>query len=165
MRTTEVLFEPGRQDIVVTREFAAPPALVFAAMTDPELIPRWWGPDGFTAPLARMDVRPGGASLVSMRSPDGFELYNTWTYGVVEAPRRLEYVLRFCDASGRPVPPSSLGLPADIPADGVPHELTLTPSGSGTELTVTERGYATAETVQLSRLGLEQTLAKLAAVL
>ncbi|SDU75304.1 SRPBCC family protein [Jiangella alkaliphila] len=152
-------------DLTVTRTYDAPPERVWAALTDGELVRRWWDPDGFTAPLARMDVRPGGASLVSMRSPDGFELYNTWTYGVVDAPRRLEYVLRFCDASGRPVPPSSLGLPADIPADGVPHELTLTPSGGGTELTVTERGYGTAETVQLSRLGLEQTLAKLAAVL
>lgn len=60
MRTTEVLFEPGRQDIVVTREFAAPPAVVFAAMTDPELIPRWWGSRRFETTVEAMDVRRGG---------------------------------------------------------------------------------------------------------
>lgn len=152
-------------DLTVTRAYDAPPPRVWAALTESALVMRWWGPDGFTAPVARMDVRPGGVSLVAMRSPDGAELYNTWTYGLVERPHRLEYVLRFCDASGRPVPPSSLGLPADIPAGGVPHELTLTPSAGGTELTVTERGYGTAGTVRLSRLGLEQTLNKLAAVL
>ncbi|PZF83818.1 SRPBCC family protein [Jiangella anatolica] len=152
-------------DLTVTREYDAPPDRVWAALTEPALVARWWGPAGFTAPVARMDVRPGGVSLVSMRSPDGFELYNTWTYGLVDPPRRLEYLLRFCDATGRPVPPSSLGLPADVPATGVPHELTLHPSAGGTELTVTERGYGTAETVHLSRLGLEQTLDKLAAVL
>lgn len=60
MRTTEVLFEPGRQDIVVTRDFAAPPAVVFAAMTDPELIPRWWGSRRFATTVESMDVRRGG---------------------------------------------------------------------------------------------------------
>lgn len=152
-------------DLTVTRTYGAPPERVWAALTESELVRQWWGPDGFSCPLARMDVRPGGASLVSMRSPEGFELHNTWTYTVVDPPHRLEYVLGFCDADGRPVPPSSLGLPADIPETGVPHEVTLTPSGPGTELTVTERGYATADTVRLSRLGLEQTLDKLAAVL
>ncbi|TDD64890.1 ATPase [Jiangella aurantiaca] len=60
MRTTEVLFEPGRQDIVVTRTFAAPPDVVFAAMTDPELIPRWWGSRRFETTVEVMDVRRGG---------------------------------------------------------------------------------------------------------
>lgn len=152
-------------DLTVTRTLDAPPARVWAAWTESALVMRWWGPTGFTAPVARMDVRPGGASLVAMRSPEGFELYNTWTYGLVDPPRRLEFVMGFCDASGRPVSPASLGLPADIPETGVPHEVTLTPSGPGTQLTVTERGYGTADTVRLSRLGLEQTLDELAAVL
>ncbi|MBB5789319.1 SRPBCC family protein [Jiangella mangrovi] len=152
-------------DLTVTRTYAAPPERVWAALTESELVMRWWGPDGFSSPRARMDVRPGGASLVTMRSPDGFELHNTWTYTVVDPPHRLEYVLRFSDDGGRTLAPSSLGLPADIPEAGVPHEVTLTPSGHGTELTVTERGYGSADTVALSRLGLEQTLEKLAAVL
>lgn len=153
-------------DLTVTRIYDAPPERVWAALTDGDLVRQWWGPDGFSSPLARMDVRPGGTSLVAMRSPDGFVLHNTWTYTLVDAPRRLEYVLRFCDETGRTLAPSSLGLPPDIPEAGVPHEVTLTPSGpGGTELTVTERGYGTAETVAMSRSGLEQTLAKLAAVL
>jgi uncharacterized protein YndB with AHSA1/START domain len=46
-------------DLTVTRTCDAPPERVWVALTDGELVGRWWGPDGFTAPLARMDVRPG----------------------------------------------------------------------------------------------------------
>ncbi|MFC7583883.1 hypothetical protein ACFQYP_09045 [Nonomuraea antimicrobica] len=41
---TEFVVEPGRQDIVMIRAFDAPPEVVFRVVTDPELIPRWWGP-------------------------------------------------------------------------------------------------------------------------
>lgn len=71
MRTTEVLFEPGRQDIVVTREFAAPPDVVFAAMTDPALIPRWWGSRRFETTVEAMDVRRGGLWRFVTRHRDG----------------------------------------------------------------------------------------------
>ncbi|WP_116950824.1 SRPBCC domain-containing protein [Jiangella endophytica] len=60
MTRTEVEFARGRQDIVVTRQFAAAPDVVFAAMTDPELIPRWWGSRRFDTTVEEMDVRRGG---------------------------------------------------------------------------------------------------------
>jgi uncharacterized protein YndB with AHSA1/START domain len=41
MARTEVIFEPGRQDIVVKRAFDAPRDVVFKAFTSPDLIPRW----------------------------------------------------------------------------------------------------------------------------
>ncbi len=45
---TQVTVEPGTQEIVVTREFDAPPDVVQAALTDPDLISQWWGPRGTT---------------------------------------------------------------------------------------------------------------------
>jgi uncharacterized protein YndB with AHSA1/START domain len=155
-------------DLVMTRVFRAPAAAVFAAWTDPRIVQRWWGPDGFSCPVANMDVRVGGQSLVCMRAPHewgGMELFNTWTYLVVEPGRRLEFVLRFSDRDRNPVVPQSLGIPAGVPAE-VPHVLTFVDRDDGSsELTITEVGYMSAEAIETSRAGLVQTLDKLAGVL
>jgi uncharacterized protein YndB with AHSA1/START domain len=53
-----------KRDLVFTRVFDAPVALVWKAWTDPQHVMQWWGPTGFTSPFARMDVREGEISLV-----------------------------------------------------------------------------------------------------
>jgi uncharacterized protein YndB with AHSA1/START domain len=152
----------GTREMVVTRVVDAPVAAVWRAWTEPEQVMRWWGPAGFSSPLARMDVREGGTSLVCMRSPAGQDLYNTWTYRTVAPPRRLEFVHRFADEHGTPLDPAELGLPVDVPAE-VPHRVTFDPLGDDrTRLTVTESGYTSARTVEISRAGMEQCLDKLA---
>lgn len=55
---------------------AATPAQVFAAMSDPARVARWWGPDGFTNTMARFDFRPGGSWLLTMHGPDGTDYPN-----------------------------------------------------------------------------------------
>ncbi|MGH7910753.1 MAG: SRPBCC family protein [Candidatus Dormibacteraceae bacterium] len=60
MGETTFVIEPGRQDIVMTRVFDAPRDLVYRAVTEPELIARWWGPRRFTTVIDRMEARPGG---------------------------------------------------------------------------------------------------------
>jgi uncharacterized protein YndB with AHSA1/START domain len=52
--------EPGRQDITITRLFDFPPERVFMAMTDPELIPQWWGPRKYTTKVHKMRFKVGG---------------------------------------------------------------------------------------------------------
>lgn len=150
-------------DVVARRTVDAPVERVWAAWTEPEGVRTWWGPAGWTCPEAVMDVRVGGASRVTMRSPDGHDLHNLWTYSVVDAPHRLELVLEFCDAAGRVVDPTELGLPPGIPVP-VPHVLTFEALSPGrTRLTVTERGYPSEATRQMSLAGLEQSLDKLVA--
>jgi uncharacterized protein YndB with AHSA1/START domain len=126
---------------------------------------RWWGPTGFTSPLAKLDVREGGTSLVCMRAPaeyGGQDMYNTWTYRAVVPPERLEFELRFTDADGAPLDKASI--PPGVPSE-VPHVVTLRPlEGGRTELAVQEFGYATAEARDISRAGLEQCLDKMAAL-
>lgn len=46
--------------LVLSRTFDAPRSAVFAAWTDPEALPRWFGPRGFALPVCRLDPRPGG---------------------------------------------------------------------------------------------------------
>jgi hypothetical protein len=54
----------------------ATPEQVFAAMSTPERVARWWGPDGFTNSIQQFDFRPGGTWLMTMHGPDGKDYPN-----------------------------------------------------------------------------------------
>lgn len=60
MNETTITAQPGTPFIDIVREFDAPPALVFRAWTDPELVPQWLGPSGTTTTLIEYEVVPGG---------------------------------------------------------------------------------------------------------
>lgn len=157
--------EPETHDMVATRRFDAPRERVWRAWSDPDQVMTWWGPQGFTSPMCRMDFREGGTTLVSMRSEQGWEVVNTWTYRSIEPIERIEFVQGFADADGNRVSPAELGLPPTIP-DEVPHVVTFTAiDDTTTELTVHEFGYPDGQTVDVSRAGMEQVLDKLAAAL
>jgi uncharacterized protein YndB with AHSA1/START domain len=153
----------GSIDMVLTRTFDAPKERVWRAWTDPDEVMRWWGPQGFTSPTCRMDFREGGTTLVCMRSEQGWDLYNTWTYRSIEPMDRIEFVQGFADEHGNRVAPAELGLPPGIPED-VRHVVTLRSIDDGaTELTVHEFGYPDAQTVEISRTGMAQCLDKMEA--
>jgi uncharacterized protein YndB with AHSA1/START domain len=73
MSETEITVEPGTYEIVLTRIFDAPPDAVFAAITDPALVPDWWGPRYLTTKVEEMDVRAGGRWRYVQRDADGNE--------------------------------------------------------------------------------------------
>jgi uncharacterized protein YndB with AHSA1/START domain len=162
------LTEQAAHDMVLTRVFDAPLDAVWGAWTQPDQVKQWWGPLGFTAPIAEMDVREGGTSLVCMRTPaefGGHDMYNTWTYTAVVPGQRLEFVQAFTDADRTPLDPADIGLPPTIPVR-VPHVVTFTAVGPDrTELTVRESGYAAADLVEVSRSGMDQCLDKMAAII
>lgn len=80
---------PSDREIVIEREFEAPRERVFAAFTEPELIPQWWGPHGVTTIVDRMDVRPGGDWRFVCRNSDGSESGFRGTYREVSPPERI----------------------------------------------------------------------------
>ena len=71
--TSTTLTTPGDLEIVQERVFDAPRELVYKAINDPILIPRWWGPSYLTTTVEKMDVRPGGSWRFVQRAPDGGE--------------------------------------------------------------------------------------------
>jgi uncharacterized protein YndB with AHSA1/START domain len=83
------LTTPSDREIVTERVFDAPRDRVFAAFTDPELIPRWWGPRDSTTIVDQMDVRPGGAWRFVVRDADGSETGFGGTYREVTPPERI----------------------------------------------------------------------------
>jgi uncharacterized protein YndB with AHSA1/START domain len=153
-----------KRDLVVTRVFDAPIELVWKAWTDPKHLMRWWGPNDFTSPTCEMDFREGGTSLVCMRSPEGQDLYNTWTYRKIVPMQLIEFIPDWADKDGYRVDPVKMGLPPDIPRD-VRHVVTFKAVGNKTEMIVTEFGYTSDQMFDLSLAGLNQCLDKMAASL
>jgi uncharacterized protein YndB with AHSA1/START domain len=151
-------------ELVVTRTLDAPVDRVWVAWTEPDLVRQWWGPQGFTAPVAKMDVREGGTSLVAMRSPEGPELYNTWTYEAVEPQERIVFVTRFADQEGNSVDPAAQGLPPDMPSE-LRSEVRFEDLGGRTKVTITEYDWPPGQMKEMSKMGLEQTLDKMTALL
>jgi uncharacterized protein YndB with AHSA1/START domain len=89
MTGATTLTTPSDREIVSQRVFDAPRERVFAAYTDPDLIPRWWGPRRMTTIVEQMDVRPGGAWRFIARDPEGREQGFRGTYREVTPPERL----------------------------------------------------------------------------
>jgi uncharacterized protein YndB with AHSA1/START domain len=79
------------REIVTTRVFDAPRALVWKVWTEPEHAPHWWGPAGFRTTTQQMEVRPGGQWRYTMHGPDGHDYPNLITYQEVRAPEFLRY--------------------------------------------------------------------------
>ncbi len=89
----------AERELVVTRRFDAPRALVFDAFVDPAHVAHWWGPHGFTTTTAEMDVRPGGVWRHTMRGPDGAAYPGVLVYREVVRPERLVWDQHGADAS------------------------------------------------------------------
>jgi uncharacterized protein YndB with AHSA1/START domain len=80
---------PSDLEIMITRTFDAPAALVFDAWTTPEMVRRWWGWDSSSLVVCDIDLRPGGAWRYVTREADGRELGWHGTYHEIDPPHRL----------------------------------------------------------------------------
>jgi uncharacterized protein YndB with AHSA1/START domain len=167
MKNEEATQRAVTHDLAVTLTFDAPVEQVWKAWSDTDSVTRWWGPDGFSCPLAQLDFREGGKSLVCMRAPQeygGMDVYTTWTYSRIVPHEQIEFVLNFADKDGTRLDPASMGMPPGVPMD-VPHVVTFKAEGdSRTEMQVAEYGYTTAEARDTSEAGLQESLRKMAAL-
>lgn len=75
----------------IERLITGTPEAVFDAWVEPELIAKWYGPEGYTVPQKSIDARPGGKWRVTMRSPEGTEHTVSGVYKTVERPRHLAF--------------------------------------------------------------------------
>ena len=91
--TTEIYSEGG--DLVMSRTFEAPRALVWQAFTDPELVPRWWGPHGTTTVVETMDVRPGGQWRYVSSAADRPDVAFFGEYLSIDAPEQFRWTFLF----------------------------------------------------------------------
>ncbi len=110
----------GERHFTLERLFDAPRELVFDAFTRPEHVARWWAPNGYTIPVCKIDLRPGGIWHYCMRSPEGEEHWVKSVYREVIRPERLVYTSVFADENANPldVIPEQLGTMTFIECDG-----------------------------------------------
>jgi len=85
---------------IISRTFDAPRELVWKAWTERERLMQWFGPKGFTMPVAKMDFRPGGICHSCLRSPDGHEMWGKWVFREIVKPERFVFVHSFSDEAG-----------------------------------------------------------------
>jgi uncharacterized protein YndB with AHSA1/START domain len=96
----------SKDAIVIERIFDAPVDLIWQMWTLPEHFKNWYGPEGFTVPVAEMDVRVGGKRLVcmEMQKPDGsMKMWTTGEYTEVVPNERLVYTESMADENGNVV--------------------------------------------------------------
>lgn len=89
--------------LTLVRRINAPPARVWAAITRPDLMLQWWGPDAGPTLSVVADVRPGGRFSVVFRLLSGEEHNPTGIYQEVVPEERLAFTW---DLPGTPEPPS-----------------------------------------------------------
>lgn len=82
-----------RQTLTMERTFAAPAERVFDAFTNPEVMVRWWqAGDGWSTPVAEVDLRVGGEIRVVMHDPEKDADYGGGgRYTEIERPTRLAF--------------------------------------------------------------------------
>jgi len=156
-----------KKDLVISRVFNATVEQVWEAWSDASEVKKWWGPTGFSCPLATIDFREGGTSLLAMRPPKDFgdeDLYSIWTYQKIVPMEKIEYVHNLADQDGHKIDPVTINMPADFPQDQH-HTITFKVLGANeTELTVTEHDWPVGQMMQMSEMGMNQCLDKMAAL-
>jgi uncharacterized protein YndB with AHSA1/START domain len=70
---TKIIAEPGKQEIIISREFDAPRELVFKAFTDPKFYIHWLGPRELTMTIEKFELRNGGSWRYIHKDIDGNE--------------------------------------------------------------------------------------------
>jgi uncharacterized protein YndB with AHSA1/START domain len=91
----------------LARSFDAPREKVFQAWTDPEKLKQWWGPKGFNALSAEVDLRTGGNWSLEIRDPEGETFRQSGTYQEVKPLERLVFSLA-CGKLGKLVEDSKV---------------------------------------------------------
>ncbi len=131
-------------DLVITRQIAAPAEALYRCWTEPVLIKQWFVPPPWTIASAAMDVRPGGGSLIVMRSPEGHEMPNPGIFLEVVPNRRLVFTDAYTEGW---VPSAKPFMTAIISFD---------PEGDHTRYTARVRHWTEASRQQHEAMGFDQ---------
>jgi uncharacterized protein YndB with AHSA1/START domain len=94
-----IIIEPGKQEIIIIREFDAPRELVFKAHTDPKLQMQWMGPLQFKTTYKKFEPKNGGGWRFIQKDQDGKEFA---FHGVFHEVKKLERIVMTFEFEGLP---------------------------------------------------------------
>jgi uncharacterized protein YndB with AHSA1/START domain len=106
------------RELVLTRIIPAPAALLYRAWTEPALLKRWFAPKPHTVSQAETDPRPGGASRIVMRAPDGTEIPTNGVYLEVVENARIVFTDAYVRAWEPSAKPFFTGIVTFEPVEG-----------------------------------------------
>jgi uncharacterized protein YndB with AHSA1/START domain len=130
--------------VVIERIFDAPVDLIWQMWTQPEHFKNWYGPEGFTVPVAEMDVRVGGKRLICMEMQTPERRMKMWfigEYREVAPNERLVYTDSMADENGKVVSPSAMGMPEGHP-ETTEVTVLLEDLGGRTKMVMTHAGVS-----------------------
>ena len=147
--------------VVLERTYEVAPSVIWQMWTEADHFAQWYGPDGATVAVKKMDVTPGGARLIQMKmqTPNGpMEMHFAGEHLEVVANQKLVYTEAMSDKDGNTLPsPDGAPTPA---ATLVTVE--LSEIDGGTALTLTHAGIPADSP---GAAGWNMALAKLATVI
>ncbi len=132
----------SKDEVVIERRFDAPVDLIWLLWTNPDHFKEWYGPDGATISVAKMDVRVGGSRLVCMevQSPDGLmQMWFAGEYREVIEKERLVYTEFMSDQNGDVLSSLDTGMLPDHPMT-TEINVELQDVGGRTKMVMTHRG-------------------------
>jgi len=136
--------ETTDRELVLTRLIDAPREKLYRAWTDATLLKQWFAPLPWTTPHAELDVRPGGASNIVMRSPEGNDMPCPGVFLEVVPNQRLV----FTDAYTRAWQPSEKPFMTVI--------VTFEDEGGKTRYTARARHWTVADREAHEKMGFHQ---------
>ncbi len=132
-----------KHELVLELILDAPKEKLYRGWTEPELMKQWFAPKPWTTPHVDVDVRPGGRSFVTMRSPEGQDFPNPGQYLEVVPNRKIVVTDAF--------------LGDWVPKDGAPFfvgEVTFEDAGPGkTKYTAKARHWTEEAKAQHEQMG------------
>ena len=93
------------REFTITRIFDSPPQQLFDAWTKEQAIKQWFAPKGFTTPIARLNLIPGGQYHYCMRAANGTEMWGKWTFREINPARTLGLRQHLLQQTRQPHPP------------------------------------------------------------
>jgi uncharacterized protein YndB with AHSA1/START domain len=107
--------------ITIERVFDTTRKKVWKAWTDPEIVKKWWGPEGFWAPSIAIDLKVGGKYTYGMHGPKGSEwdrdMYSSGVFKEIVENEKIVTTDYFSDKEGNKIKPSNEGQSADFPTE------------------------------------------------
>lgn len=107
--------------ITIVREFDAPVEKVWQAWTDSNVVKKWWGPEGFSAPSIKIDLREGGKYIFAMHGPEDSQwdkdMYSAGVYKQIVPNEKLVVTDYFSDENGNMMEPSEQGQDPNFPKE------------------------------------------------
>jgi uncharacterized protein YndB with AHSA1/START domain len=151
----------GKRELVIVRIFDAPRELFWKYWTESEYFKRWWGPEGFTTPVSKIDFRVGGSYHNCMKSPEGENYWSKGFYREIIELEKIIYTDSFSDAEGNLVSALYYEMSGEWPLELLVTVTLEEQEGNRTKLILKHAGFPTSEDRDLTEAGWNESFDKL----